>query len=256
MRLSAAPERPTAGPTATPNASPAPSGRQSVRRRAERKLLERVFARCHAAIVVACSHSTLPPSFLGALVANESGGNARAARFEPAVYRHLRGVADGKAQLYSGIHAADLDAEFDEMLHPKADAFHQRSLTPEFRDRHSPELAALEDEALRELATSWGFTQIMGYHMVGRSGTVRDLLDAGFHFRVAVELLNEFAQEFALDPSLEFEPLFRCWNTGSPYGVTFAPDYVRKGIERIEIYREVAGEEAQPEPSLDFRSGR
>ena len=93
---------------------------------------------------------------------------------------------------------------------------------------------------MRELASSWGFTQIMGYHLIGRKGTVRDLLDAAFNFRLAIELLAEFAGRYELDLAREFEEMFRCWNTGSPYGVTFDPEYARKGLVRMEIYREIA----------------
>ncbi len=97
----------------------------------------------------------------------------------------------------------------------------------------------LEEEALRELATSWGYTQIMGYHMVGRQGTVRDLLEPRFHYGLAVRLLSEFAQEYQLDLMREFEEMFRCWNTGGPYGKTSDPAYVEKGLERLQLYREL-----------------
>src|SRR2546426_10861319 len=80
----------------------------------------------------------------------------------------------------------------------------------------------------------------MGYHLIGRKGTVRDLLDAAFNFRLAIELLAEFAGRYELDLARAFEEMFRCWNTGSPYGVTFDPEYARKGLLRMEIYREIA----------------
>jgi len=207
--------------------------------------MEKVFGRCNEAIAEAIHGSSLqgslPPEFLGALVANESGGNPKAARFEPAVYRHLRDVADGKARLFSGISATELDAELEEMLHPKSSGYHKRYLTETFSATHAAGLVALEDEALRELATSWGYTQIMGYHMVGREGVVRDLLDPRFNFRLALGLLGGFAHEFELDLATEFQPLFRCWNTGRPYGETFDPDYVRRGLERMEVYGRIAG---------------
>lgn len=204
---------------------------------AELHLVNRVFERCQHFIAEACGASSVPPEFLGALVANESGGEARVARFEPSVYRHLRGVADGRSPAYGGIGAKDLAGEVEEMLHPKAENFHARYLTEPFGANYYASLSALEDEALRELATSWGFTQIMGYHMVGRAGTVRDLLEPRFHFRVALELLAEFAADYQLDLAHEFEEMFRCWNTGAPYGQTFDPRYVAKGLRRLEAYR-------------------
>jgi hypothetical protein len=153
------------------------------------------------------------------------------------VYRHLRRVAGGQSAHYGGIARAKLHGEIAEMLHPKSDAYHAAFLRGDFAAAHAPGLAAAEDEALRELASSWGLTQIMGYHMVGRAGTVRDLVEPRFHFRVALELLAEFAARFQLDLGREFAEMFRCWNTGEPYGVTADPRYCEKGLRRMEIYR-------------------
>ncbi len=216
-----------------------PTTRMAARVRAERKLVERVFDRCHRFILPACGYSSVPPEFLGALTANESGGNPKAARFEPAVYAHLKAVAEGKSPVYSGIEARDLDAEIAEMLHPKSGDFHARYLSPPFAEKYGQEIATLEEEALRELATSWGFTQIMGYHMVGRKGSVNDLLDPQFHYRFAIELLAGFAEHFQLDLASESQEMFRCWNTGGPYGKTYDPQYVEKGLQRMEIYRDL-----------------
>jgi len=209
--------------------------------RAERRLVRRVFARCDALLREVCAYSSVPPEFLGALTASESGGDPKAARFEPAVYRHLKAVAEGKTPAYAGLGRESLDAEIEDMLHPKASAFHACYLTQPFGANHQREIAACDDEALRELATSWGYTQVMGYHMVGRHGTVRDLREPRFHFRLAVELLAEFAERYQLDLAREFEEMFRCWNTGQPYGVTFDPAYVENGIRRMCLYRELAG---------------
>ena len=205
----------------------------------DRALLERIFDRCHLGIDAACAASSVPPAFLAALTANESGGNPDAARFEPAVYRHLKAVAAGQSPAYAGVRAHDLDSEVEDKLHPKADAFHPRYLTPAFAANHAEELAELEDDALRELATSWGFTQVMGYHVVGRGGNVRDLVDPDRHFPIALELVAEFAQDYKLDLASEFEEMFRCWNTGQPYGKTYDPAYVEKGTRRMAIYREI-----------------
>ena len=210
----------------------------------ERRLLERVCARCHAVISEVCAYSSVPAAFLGALVANESGGDPQAMRFEPAVYRHLKAVAEGRRAAYAGLSRRDFDAEIAEMLHPKAGSFHAVFLTPPFRAAHGRELAASRDEALRELATSWGFTQIMGYHLVGRSGTVRDLLEPRFHFHLALELLALFAERYQLDLAREFAEMFHCWNTGQPYGpprgpATSDPNYVAQGLRRMGIYRSI-----------------
>ena len=205
---------------------------------AERRLVERVFERCDAVIAEACAASSVPPEFLGALVANESNGFGDATRFEPAVYRHLQAVAQGQSPSYGSINVTELDQEVAELLPANDATLHARFLTQSFAANHSQQLQALTDEALRELATSWGYTQIMGYHMIGRPGTVRQLLQPQFHFRMAIRLLSEFAVDYQLDAGLEFSEMFRCWNTGRPYGRTFDPNYVEKGLQRMEIYRQ------------------
>jgi hypothetical protein len=98
------------------------------------------------------------------------------------------------------------------------------------------ELSCLADEALRELATSWGFVQIMGFHLIGRRGTVHDLVEPRFHYHLANQLLTEFAECYRLDLRRQFEELFRCWNTGRPDGKTADPAYVEHGLRRMEIY--------------------
>jgi hypothetical protein len=206
---------------------------------AERALLARVFERCQHDLEAACHDSSVPAEFLAALTANESGGSLDAARFEPAVYRHLKAVALGESPAYASITAPDLDREVADRLHPKADEFHGRYLTPAFGSNHAAEISSVQDDLLREFATSWGFTQIMGYHVLGRGGRVRDLVDPGVHYRLALELLAEFAHDYKLDLRREFEEMFRCWNTGQPYGKTYDPDYVANGMRRMALYREM-----------------
>jgi len=207
--------------------------------------MQRVLRRCQELLSKACEYSSIPPEFLAALTANESGADPHAVRFEPSVYRHLLAVASGTAKAYGGIRREALEAEVEEMLHPKMEEFHLRYLTPVFDANYRQLVAASTDEALRELASSWGYTQIMGYHMVSRRGTARDLLEPERHYRIALELLAEFVDDFQLDPRYEFAELFRCWNTGQPYGKTFDPHYVEKGLRRMEIYRRLLQSRAE-----------
>ena len=225
-------------PPSTTGASPA-AGLHSgaaARTEAEHRLVRRVFARCDGFIQEACRSSSVHAEFLGALTANESGGNPTAVRFEPSVYRHLKAVAAGESPRYGGIGAEALCKELAEVLHPKTGEFHAVFLNSLFMTGQASELSCLADEALRELASSWGFVQIMGFHVIGRRGTVRDLLEPQFHYRFANQLLAEFAQCYRLDLSREFEEMFRCWNTGRPDGRTADPAYVENGLRRMEIY--------------------
>lgn len=214
----------------------------------ERRLVARVYERCGEAIEAAVRFSSLPAEFLVALVANESGGRGDASRFEPAVYRHLQSVARGERHAFGSLTAASLDAEAAELLPPDDTELHARYLTKNFGERQGAGMEACPDEVLRQLATSWGYTQIMGYHMVGRAGTARDLLESALHFRVAVELLSDFAEDYQLNLACEFAELFCCWNTGRPYAKTFDPHYVENGLRRMRLCGELPALAARPAP--------
>lgn len=121
----------------------------------------------------------------------------------------------------------------------RTDSYHAEHLTAAFSTTCAPALSALEDEAIRHLATSWGLTQIMGYHMLGRPEPVEKLSDPAFHYRLAARMVEDFAARFHLDPQRDFEALFHCWNTGRPDGKTFDPSYAEKGMRRIEICRQL-----------------
>jgi hypothetical protein len=196
---------------------------------AEGCLVGRVFARWRHLIAEACRYSSIPEAFLGALVAGESGGDPEAVRFEPGVYRRLQALAEGRCSAYAGLTRHALSRAVDKLRAAAA-----------LPCPAPPAAGAGPDATLRSLASSWGLTQIMGYHLAGRAGTVRDLLEPRFHLRLALELLGRFAERFQLDPRREFAELFRCWNTGQPYGQTSDPAYVEKGLRRMEIYRAMA----------------
>ena len=218
-----------------------PSGATlSKREEAERRLIRQVWSRCHGFVAEACRYSSVPAMFLGALTANESGGDPGATRFEPAVYAHLKAIAEARSAGFGAIRAANLAAELADMRPPKAPTFHALFLDAPFAAEHAAALAHAEDAALRDLATSWSFTQIMGYHMVGRPGTARDLLRPALHYRVALNLLAQFAASYQLDVTCEFAEMFRCWNTGRPDGQTFDPKFVEKGLRRMELYGALA----------------
>jgi hypothetical protein len=226
-------------PARLPDANSHPAGA-----RVGRRLVSRVLARCAPAIAQASRFSSLPPEFLVALAMTESHGNPRAIRFEPAVHRRLQAFAAGQSTTPEGFVVDPATPELADRLHPKAGHYHLRYLTPEFAASHARALATLPDEALRELACSWGFTQIMGYHVLCRGGAVRDLLEPYQHFHLATQLLAEFVESYQLDPRCEFAELFRCWNTGQPYGETTDPAYVDKGLRHLAECRRWLAERA------------
>ncbi len=184
------------------------------------------------------SYGSIVKSLLEKEIERES--QAQAADHHEAQPAAAAGVAEAANHTAAQATAAT-DAQSDQ--HPgspaaaKAESYHTQHLTADFAAASAPALSALEDAAIRRLATSWGLTQIMGYHMLGRPEPVEKLCDPAFHYRLAARMIEDFAARFRLDPRRDFEPLFRCWNTGRPDGKTFDPAYAENGMRRIEICR-------------------
>jgi hypothetical protein len=192
--------------------------------------MARIRAKWGDLILKACHPSSIPPEFLSALVANESGGHpGTASRFEPQVFRHLLDVQAGKASP-------------SDLLHHRP--AHYGSITV-------ADLRTRPESLIRAYATSWGLTQIMGYHVIGSSISVSDLVMDAINLRVAVSLLCGFCSHFNLAPEVEFEEMFRCWNTGQPHGKTFDPQYVENGLRRLVIYREDGPSPQRPQSGAE-----
>jgi hypothetical protein len=150
------------------------------------ELMQQIKTKWGAAITAALATSSLPPSFLGALIANESDGLPSATRYEPEVYTHLQ------------------------------------SQHPDWAD-----------DRLRANATSWGLTQIMG---INYGGPPEELLNPETNLKQAVQMLATFAEDYWLDLTVDFEYLFRCWNTGGPHGHTYDPEYAARGQARMVMW--------------------
>ncbi len=174
----------------------------------------------------ACKASSVPPAFLAALIANESGGKNDAERFEPAVFERLKAVLLGARPHYApaGIRrpltAADLRSYCDPGVGEERGSF------------------ADSLQCLHNLATSWGLTQIMGWHLVEfQSGLgTAWLATPGGNLTFSTRLLAWFSEHYSLDLAADFEPLFHCWNTGEPTGETYDPQYVPNGLARMALY--------------------
>ena len=192
---------------ATPGPNPQPLAPSP-----DSRLMQRIKTQWGAHIQEACKYSSVPQEFLAALIANESGGDPQAKRFEKAVYNKLLRIHQGAPEHYGPLTAETL--------------------------------RAAADEALRDWATSWGLTQVMGYHVARRPGGIKILLNPKSHLNFALGLLAEFAERFGLRVTLEFEEMFRCWNTGGPYKETYDPKYCERGLARMKIYHALAREES------------
>lgn len=98
-------------------------------------------------------------------------------------------------------------------------------------------LAGCTDSVIRDYASSWGLTQIMGYNVLPWVGwTLMDIQTPETHYKGTIRLLAEFERDFMLDPEKDFAEFFRCWNAGNPHGKTYDPNYVQNGLDRMTAY--------------------
>jgi hypothetical protein len=177
-----------------------------------------------SAITNATRPDSVPPAFLAALIANESGGRNDAKRFEPRVLADLWEVLLGRKAAYGSIGRADLVAYVS--------GFPATAVNP------PATLPADAFQRIDGLASSWGLTQIMGYHILDGQTyrPIEDLKIPERHLFQTLRLLGEFATEWKLDLTEDFEKLFRCWNTGRPDGKTFDPLYASNGLVRMAVW--------------------
>lgn len=192
----------------------------------DERLLSAIREKYSAYIDSACRGSGFPASLLAALTANETGIDPTKSRFESNVFVDLAQVLAGKKANFGSIGAEDI-------LH---------FISPEQPEVRDDVVLSLRD--LMNLATSWGPTQIMGYHIFQFptfKSTVDYLANLSSHYVIAVALLTQFKSEFHLsgdftDETDDASAYFRCWNTGRPDGQTFDPHYAANGLRRMRIY--------------------
>jgi hypothetical protein len=166
------------------------------------------------------------PEFLAALIANESGGTQTAARFESAVYLKLTDLANGRVVNYNpaGIRQPINRADLLTACTP--------SVSMEDSARFSNFLSNI-----RFCATSWGLTQIMGWHCIELGIGFRLLTEPPDSLATTVTLLQWFCTLYKLGIVADCEKLFACWNTGEPGTVaTYDPNYVANGMARMAAY--------------------
>jgi len=185
-------------------------------------LMQDIKTRFGTAIAAACAVSSVPPAFVAALIANESSGNENAKRFERSVLASLWEVLLGRAAAYGSIKRLDLVAYVMGVTLPTVNA--------------PANLPANAFQRVDALATSWGLTQIMGYHAIEFDLTIDSLISPGEGLNVATHMLAKFAAQFQLDVTKDFEAMLRCWNGGHPTAQTFDPNYVPKGLARMALW--------------------
>lgn len=196
------------------------------------ELMQSIFTRYGTPIATMCAGSAITPAIVAALIANESGGNLAAKRFEIGVLENLWEVVMGRAPHYGSIGRVDL---------------------LKFLESNS---VGFEESAgrLDGLATSWGLTQIMGYELFDYTvqiPSIDKLATVTGSLQVTVLMAAAFVRRYQLDLQQAggLADLFRCWNTGRPGGKTFDKNYATNGITRAALYNGVllaAGAAAPP----------
>lgn len=204
----------------------------------ELDLMRQVFTRCGGTIRAAAAANGIDENFLAALVAGESGGDFNAKQFEKNVLASLWEVLLGRKAAFGSIGRTDLQQYVFAAVSSGTGVWGRNPA--EGIEACNRTLFALDG-----LATSWGLTQIMGYHTLTHVGwSVDRLRDPAANLYCACVLLKEFIAEYHLNPpGLAVDPawaaaLFTCWNTGRPDGHTFDPNYVANGQARMALYPE------------------
>jgi hypothetical protein len=158
-------------------------------------------------IDMAADRYNVSPAFLKSLCALESSGKSSpGSRFEPHVYERLKKLKRGEITVYDGLNPTDL--------------------------------ANCSDDALRNLATSWGPFQLMGYKCLELGIAVNDLRG-----KQSVEhSVNWIAKSYGhLIRANKYEDAFHFHNTGRlvpSFGryLTHDKSYIPRGIKYMEYF--------------------
>ena len=154
----------------------------------------------------------LPYPYLMALLQLECGGRKPAgSRFEKHVFKRLKDVRDGNRESYENV-------------------------TP----RH---LADASDAALKNLSTSWGPFQLMGYKCILLEVKIKDIRGPESVYYGAKWIDLAYGKKLREG---KYKDCFHIHNTGRPFPsngkpTTHDPQYIPRGIAAIEKYQN-AGE--------------
>jgi len=150
------------------------------------------------------SEFNLPPEYLKALIILECSGRKEVSpRFEKGVFNKLKEVRDGKRGHYEGVKQNDINNA--------------------------------SDAALKNLASSWGPLQLMGYKCFELGIRVKDLRGEKALYW-GIKWINKEYGDFLRKE--KYEEAFRIHNTGKPSGKpTHDPNYVKKGLDYIDCFK-------------------
>jgi len=200
----------------------------------EQQVMEQVRRDFGPAIATARTGTSVSAAFMAALVVNESSGSAEerlaANRFEKGVLRKIVLAALG-IETFSDPSLSRSIAQQEWLLEADYAIDTRRPGNASFM------LAGLE--YFKKLATSWGPTQLMGWHAREWNIPLGEFCCRENHFQHARVLILHFARKYELRADRDFIKLFRCWNTGRPRGRTYDPKYVANGLRRLKLYQQL-----------------
>jgi hypothetical protein len=87
--------------------------------------------------------------------------------------------------------------------------------------------------AIKNLSTSWGPFQLMGYQVNKLNIHVKDIRGAN-SVKWGIKWINDSYGNYLREG--KFEEAFRIHNTGKPNGRTFDPEYVKNGLMYIKYF--------------------
>lgn len=150
----------------------------------------------------------LPYEYLMSLAVLECGGNKPAGnRFEKHVFNQLKKVRDGHREKYESIRQKDL--------------------------------IQLDDEGLKNLATSWGPFQLMGYKVIQMGLNIKDIRDEEDAALYGAKWIkDEYGNYLA---KKKWKDAFHIHNTGKRFPIsgrskTHDPYYVSDGIKYMKYF--------------------
>ncbi len=166
-------------------------------------IMYHIYSIYNQKITEATRGTEIPAEFLASLISLESypPGNFLSERFEPKIYERLLNLKK-YGQPFSNI-------QREKIIH-------------------------LSDFELKQLATSYGLTQIMGYHCLELGCSIEDLKGED-HLLWSIAFIRKHYLKCILQK--QWDICFRIHNTGNPSGKTHNKGYVQKGIKRMEYYK-------------------
>ena len=174
--------------------------------------MRRIRENCGSLIEEAAGGDPARGALLAALTANESGGSARAYRFEPNNYERLTKLLAGADENVDGLTRPQLEGRLGVVAEGE-------------RDTHLKRLAGLH-----------GHTHLPGYCSILWNVPLEALIERRGHFHLAARRLDELCRQFGLEPRRNAAELGRCWNAGHPNGATRSSLYSWRLQTRLKMY--------------------